>query len=342
MPTLAWSAAGAPTHLTAAQTAQGEHVLVGLREDGSDAFKLRLPARGHAAAAHPVLAQAVAFARRPGTFAMVIDCAVGRIVQELHASEGHHFYGHGTFSKDGRTLFTTENHIDSGQGRIGIWDVTTGYARLGSVGSGGIGPHEVVRLPNSETLAIANGGIQTHPKQGRAKLNLDTMRPNLTLMRGDGTVLSVNELPSALHQNSLRHIAPFADGRIVIAFQWQGDPFDAPSIAGLYTPGRGITLLPMAETTLHGLDGYAGSVAVLGGQHFAVTFPRGGMLHTFDMCTQTSQEIRQTEVCGVASAKGFGLTTDGLGYVRALHREGAKFLKHHNLAFDNHLIRIEA
>ena len=52
--------------------------------------------------------------------------------------------------------------------------------------SGGIGPHEILRLPGARLLAIANGGIHTRPDTGREKLNLDTMRPNLTLMDEDG------------------------------------------------------------------------------------------------------------------------------------------------------------
>lgn len=340
LPSFAWSAAGRPTHLSAARTARGDYILVGLREDGSIAFDVPLPARGHAAAAHPVLAQAVAFARRPGTYAVVIDCARGQIAKILDAPDGHHFYGHGAYSQNGTTLFTTENHIASGEGRIGIWDVDAGYLRQGEMASGGVGPHEMIRLPDSDTLAIANGGIHTHPGRGRAKLNLDTMRPNLTVIRGDGTVVDVAELPSDLHQNSLRHIAGFADGRIGIAFQWQGDPFDVPYIVGLYKPNVGVELLPMSAAALRGLDGYAGSVAVLGDHELAVTFPRGGLLQTFNARTRTSYNMRQTDICGVASAKGLGLATDGLGNVHALRREGVLLLRNHDLAFDNHLIRI--
>ena len=56
----------------------------------------------------------MAFARRPGTFALVIDCAEGREVARLHTPEGRHFYGHGAFTPDGGLLFTTENAIEDG------------------------------------------------------------------------------------------------------------------------------------------------------------------------------------------------------------------------------------
>jgi hypothetical protein len=340
LPATGWATVGMPTHLTAARTTLGAYVLVGLREDGSCAFTLPLSARGHAAAAHPTLAQAVAFARRPGTYAVVIDCAEGRVQQHLEAPSGHHFYGHGAYSSDGKTLFTTENHIASGEGRIGLWDAANAYTRLDDFSSGGIGPHEMLRMPGCDTLAVANGGIRTHPDRARDKLNLDTMRSNLTIMNAEGTILDVAELPPELHQNSLRHIAAFEDGRIAIAFQWQGDPYAAPSITGLYTPGRGLKLLHMTDGVLRGLDGYAGSVAVLDPSHFAVTFPRGGLLQTFNTQGHATVSLRQTDICGVAAAGGFGLATDGLGHVHALTDGTAHNLIRYDLAFDNHLIRI--
>jgi len=340
LPVTGWADVGAPTHLSAARTVQGEYALVGLRADGSQAFVLPLPSRGHAAAAHPTEPTAVAFARRPGTYAMVIDCASGQVAQQLAAPDGHHFYGHGTYSQNGRVLFTTENHIVSGQGRIGVWDAAAGYTRLGDFSSGGIGPHEMLRQPGADVLVIANGGIRTDPTHGRAKLNLESMRPNLTHMRPDGAILHVAELPADAHQNSIRHIAAFDDGRIAIAFQWQGDPFGAPSIAGVYLPDQGIRLLNMSEAMLRGLDGYAGSVAVLDQRHIAVTFPRGGVMHMFDTKTDSVLTLPQADICGVAPARGGGMATDGLGHVHAMTAGGVRLLARHDLAFDNHLIRI--
>jgi hypothetical protein len=64
-------------------------------------FQIPLPGRGHAAAIHPQKPQAVAFARRPGTFAVVTNCVTGQPSARLSAPAGRHFYGHGAFSRDG-------------------------------------------------------------------------------------------------------------------------------------------------------------------------------------------------------------------------------------------------
>ncbi|WP_187430793.1 DUF1513 domain-containing protein [Roseobacter fucihabitans] len=335
-PSLGWAAAGAPAYLSAARNGQGLYVLIGLCADASIAFSIPLPDRGHAAAAHPTRAEAVAFARRPGTYALVIGCAQGVVLHRMRAPAGRHFYGHGAFSADGETLFTTENEIATGAGRIGIWDVTQGYRRSGEVASGGIGPHEIVRLPGRDRFAIANGGIRTHPRTGRQKLNLDAMRPNLTVINGAGQVIDKASLPNRLHQNSLRHIAAFADGRVACAFQWQGDPFAAPSLAGIYTPGAGLAAVPMQDDVLYGLDGYAGSVAVMDGYTMALTYPRGGAIQIFDTAMGTDTVLRQMDICGVAGA----MVTDGLGRVSRIDHTTLEPLAQHPLAFDNHLVLI--
>ena len=73
-PSLSWADAGSPAYLAAAKEPSGTYALFGLAASGQDVFRIALPDRGHAAAAHPPAPEAVAFARRPGTFALVIDC----------------------------------------------------------------------------------------------------------------------------------------------------------------------------------------------------------------------------------------------------------------------------
>lgn len=338
-PQLSWADAGHPTHLSAAMTPDGAYALAGLRADGSLAFTLPLPARGHAAAAHPFHPEAVAFARRPGTYALVVDCVSGRVLSQITAPEGSHFYGHGAFSEDGNRLYTTENHINSGHGRIGVWSREDGFARIGDMPSGGIGPHEILRVSGTSILAVANGGILTRPETGRQKLNLPTMRPNLTLINEDGVIQDVAELPAELHQNSLRHIAGGLNGIIACAFQWQGDTFGAPALLASYATGAGLRLLDSPEEQIRGLNGYVGSVAVLGNGLIAVTSPRGARLQLFDPERGFISAYIQEDICGVSKTSDAGLATDGLGGVHGIGAE-TKLFTRHNLAFDNHLVAI--
>lgn len=339
-PVLGWAAAGSPAALAAAKTPEGTFRLVGLTAAGEIAFSLPLPARGHAGAAHPQVAEAVFIARRPGTFALILDCVSGRIRQRLEAPAGRHFYGHAAYSGDGRLLFTTENEIETGAGRIGVWDRTLGYVRIDEFTSGGIGPHEILRLPDGR-LSVANGGIRTHPSTGREKLNLDTMRPNLAVFDTDGQLQDLAEVPTARHHNSLRHIAAAPDGTVVCGFQWQGDPFDAPPLVGFYAGDGRLRDGEMDEATLRGLDGYIGSVSALGATGFAAAAPRGGRVMTFDGGGNLTAIHSAPDGCGLAALPGGGcLVTTGFGAVLELTEETLKATGRHPVAFDNHVVAL--
>ncbi|MEM9966906.1 MAG: DUF1513 domain-containing protein [Pseudomonadota bacterium] len=339
-PSVSWAAVGNPAALSAAMTPDGIYQLIGLHADGAIAFRTPLPARGHAAAAHPTLAEAVAISRRPGTFSRVIDCVSGRLRQTLEAPEGRHFYGHGAFSSDGALLFTPENDVSSGEGRIGVWDRRLGFSRVDEFSSGGIGPHEILRLPSGD-LAVANGGIRTHPSTGREKLNLDTMRPNLAIFSTRGDLRDIAELPASQHRNSLRHIAAREDGTVVCGFQWQGDPFETPSLIALYKGDGTLTPGWLEEDTLRRLDGYIGSVAALKNGLFAASSPRGGRAIIFDNDGAEHATFSALDVCGLSALNAENcLATDGSGAVYALSATDLRPLKRHDIAFDNHLVAL--
>lgn len=338
LPARSWSAVGSPVAISAAMRPDGTHVLVGLGQNGKLTFQIPLPDRGHAAAAHPYEAEAVATARRPGTFAVVIDCAQGLIKQRLSAPKGRHFYGHATFSADGAYLFTTENAYDTGEGRIGVWDRAQGFARMDEFSSGGIGPHEIILLPNGD-LAVANGGIQTHPASGRDKLNLGTMRSNLTIFSPTGSVLDQAFLPEAHRLASLRHIAVLPNGTIGCGCQWQGDIFETPSLFAVYSGGDGLALTRMDEALLRALQGYVGSVAGLSRNQFVATSPRGNTAVVMDRAGNIMRTIASYDVCGVAtSSRNQTLMSNGGGAIYALNPNDEAQIAQHNLAFDNHLV----
>ncbi len=334
-PVGSWAEANHPVALSAARRPDGRFALVGLRADGSLALDLDLPARGHAGAAHPTRAEALVLARRPGTYALVIDCISGAIRQRLTAPEGRHFYGHGAFTADGSLFLAPENDIETGEGRIGIWDAALGYQRIEDLPSGGIGPHEIIRLA-SGSFAIANGGIRTHPDKGREKLNLDTMRPNLTILSPSGRIIDQAEANAP--QNSLRHIAEDARGRIITGSQWQGDLYDAPPLVGAYSDGVLRDLDDDPALPLR-LDGYVGSVEKLGGGA-AVTSPRGGVALVFDETGAATLSTPAPDVCGLASHAGDTLATDGNGNVHRLSQSGMDRIATHDLAFDNHIVSL--
>ncbi len=346
LPKFGWAAAGAPDYLAAAAVPDDGYWLLGLTAGGNEVFRLPLPDRGHAAAAHPERPEAVAFARRPGTFALVIDCAEGREVARLHSPEGRHFYGHGAFSSDGALLFTTENAIEEGTGRLGVWDARDSYRRIGEVATGGTGPHEVRLMPDGVRLAVANGGIETDPVSGRAELNVATMRSSLAYVDvATGALIDVLELQPDLRLNSIRHIAVGRDGTLAAAMQWHGSALETPPLLTVHRPGAPSLGTLAAELKVQRRTrNYAGSVAVSDdGRLAAITAPRGGLMLVFDLATgETVEVVEAADICGVAAGgTGFTCSTgEGVILTRGEPAASGDAVRLSNLAFDNHLVRI--
>jgi len=341
-PGLSWADAGSPILLAAAREAAGGYALFGIAADGSDAFRVPLPDRGHAAAAHPTRPEAVAFARRPGRFALVIDCVSGKVLREIEAPEGRHFYGHGAFIEDGEILCTTENDFSTGEGRIGFWARSENWTRIGDIKTHGIGPHDVKRMAN-DVLVVANGGIRTHPDKGRDKLNLMTMEPSLTYLTPQGEMLEQVVLPYELHHNSIRHLALGPDGLVAFAMQWQGDPSAVVPLLGLHRRGQAAALAKVPPHEGAGMKGYAGSVAIdRTGRQVAITSPRGGKVQVFDARGRFSHSVARGDVCGIAPAPDGFFLSDGAGALTCVTDHIIPLRVAEARAWDNHLIEVGA
>ena len=196
---------------------QGAYGVAILDENGAIVSTSELPGRGHGFAVNPDVDWLVAFARRPGNFAVALHRRQAAEPVVFHTPEDRHFYGHGVFSSDGRLLFAAENAFETGDGMIGVYDVSGGFRRVTEFASHGIGPHEIVMMPDGRTLCVANGGIRTHPDQGRQKLNLATMAPSVVFIDTvTGELKSSHALPSGLHRLSLRHMAIDRRGQVWI------------------------------------------------------------------------------------------------------------------------------
>ncbi|MFZ3584581.1 DUF1513 domain-containing protein [Loktanella sp. DJP18] len=340
LPTLTWADAGGPAFLAAAREPDGGFALFGLTDRGQETFRIPLPARGHAGAGHPFRPEAVTFARRPGTFALVIDCARGQVTQRLTAPAGHHFSGHGTFSNDGETLFTAEVDDATGEGWIGQWCRADGYRRIGQFTSGGIGPHELTRLRDG-TLVVANGGIIVARDDERTKLNLGSMRPNLSYLSTAGALLDQVTLAPDLSRNSIRHLATHADGTVAFAMQWEGAETTNPPLLGLHRLGQEPVLCAVPEAIAPRLKGYAGSVSFDGDQRrVAFTSPTGGVVAVFDHEGRFLAMPQRPDVCGVGAGPDGFVTTDGLGGVMALTADAFSPFATFDRAWDNHLIAV--
>ncbi|MFN3546706.1 MAG: DUF1513 domain-containing protein [Mesorhizobium sp.] len=319
---------------------QGRYGIAMLSEAGDLLHVLPLPDRGHDIAFDPVSRRSVAFARRPGTFAVVFDDAGLAEPLTITAAPGRHFFGHGVFSPDGRLLYATENDVDAAAGLIGVYDATGGFVRVGEFPTHGMDPHEILLMPDGRTLAVANGGIETHPDFGRAKLNLSTMKPSLAFLdRHTGALVESHELAPELHQLSIRHMDLDAEGRVWFGCQYEGPALDRPPLVGMARPGEEPALLEMPPDILSGFRNYIGSVAAnRAAGSVAISSPQGNRMAVIDTTTGKVVASRAlTEVCGIAADRDGYLATTGEGRIVRGSGEDAMLPEY---VWDNHILRI--
>ncbi len=332
-------AAPAVPRLLSPASRGGRHFTAAL--DASDPQLTPLPMRGHGLLIDPRRHnEALVIARRPGTHAVKLDLATGRVLRQWQAEEDRHFFGHACYSTDGSTLFVTENDIESGQGLVTVRDADD-FGVLAEYRTHGIGPHELLLMPDGVTLAVANGGIQTFPETGRVKLNRGRIETSLAYLDSrDGRLLGRYPLPTTQH--SLRHLAVAPDGKLAAALQFEGDR-SQPGMP-LFVFHHGEAALRFAEAPQAAWDRmrhYAASVAydpAVG--RFAITCPYGGVVACWDAGGEFAGLIDVPKVSGIAFGHGQGFASNELGDVYRidlLRRQAAVILRLDGLQWDNHL-----
>lgn len=328
---------------------------------GFAAFPNTLPAgentgfRGHGASQNPVEKhRVVLFARRPGTEGVEVDLRSGKILRRFQAQTKRHFFGHGTFSADGKVLYTTESNLENDLGVIGIRDGAT-YEWLGEFDSHGVGPHDIHLMPDQKTLVVANGGILTRPETGRQKLNLNTMSPNLAYINAQTGKL-VEKASIIEKKASIRHLAVAKDGTVAIAMQLQRQAMNhqgAVPIAAIHRKGHPIKLLEAPDNLWFALQDYLGSVAI-SEAHDTVGFtsPHGNLAAFWSLGSSKNEPsfkgyFALNDVCGLTTSQDDHtfILSNSFGALRYLNaktlNEDIQKRQKLNIAWDNHLFKLQ-
>ena len=323
---------------------RGQNMAAAINNQGVIVSSVKLPARGHDSLALPHKpGHALVFARRPDRFAVEIDFINGEIVSNIQSQSDSHFYGHGAFSKDRQYLYTTENLYDKKRGLIVVRDAKT-YQVLDRFDSGGIGPHELMSMPDGKTLVIANGGIETHPNQPRKKLNLAHMQPNLAYLDiTSGSILSSYAPPD--NQLSIRHLTVRPDGAVFAGAQYQGSKSNIQPLVFAHQGEDTLQPFSAPHSELYKMQQYTASLLVKD-DLLCVSCPRGSHLSFWD--TKKHSFIGQqtfSDVSGLAYSNGKMLASSGKGLLKKLDNthpiSGRASLNSLALKFDNHMTMID-
>jgi uncharacterized protein len=334
-------------YAAARKGADGRYSVAVFTADGRDVRALALPGRGHDVTVSPTDRSCVAFARRPGNFAVAFSPDDRRPPIAFTTPPDRHFYGHGVFSRDGRLLYATENDFDGARGVIGIYDVGAGYRRIGEFPSGGIGPHDLALLEAGRVLVVANGGLREHPDfgGGRRILNPGAIATTLAYIDlGTGALLERHELGAA-GPLSLRHLDVARDGTVIIGAQLTRGAADGQSLIYRHRRQRALAAIALPAEVASGLSGYVSSIACdRAGEFAAVTSSRGALAAVIDIASGRVVRTRRLEdVSGVAptAEPAAFLTTSGLGRVSIMpDGVAADHAAATPWAWDNHAVLI--
>lgn len=314
---IAWQRRGTQLEgvlLSAFEDARGDQYVGGVALETEAVFGARVPMRAHGCAIDPVDAQrTLFFARRPGTQAYEFRRDSLRVRTAFSTPAGRHLSGHGVFSPRGDLLYVPEHDYEHARGVVSVRDART-FAVLHEIETHGIDPHEIAWHPDGRRFFVANGGILTHPRTFRRKLNVATMDPSLCAIDArSGECREQWRLPH--HQLSIRHLAVTGDGSVIAGLQYEGEGA-APGVVAVHRPGGTLQLLDLPAHITTQFKGYVASVAVSESRDLlAAACPYGGGVACWSLADASYRGF-------VTGAEAYGLSRLADGSVLASQRDG--------------------
>lgn len=330
-------------YVSAAKDQQGFAVF-GMDTEQNIQWRFALPERAHAATLSPDGSSVIITGRRPSTQAWLLETATGKMIRHINSKPNRHFFGHTVFDPTGRYIYSTENNTQTFDGLVVVRDLYKDAKVVNEFLSGGIGPHELLFMPDNKTLAVANGGIKTSAGS-REKLNLDTMQPNLAYVDAQ-TGQIIHTIKPAHHHMSVRHMAVRQDGLVGIGVQFQGDKTqNIPLILTHQIGQEAFTPVSIPENDWLIFNQYIGSVAINNTTNqLCATSPRGNCVAVVDLGSEDriSYIHHLPDGCGVVATQdahypftlsdGFGQTS--MYSVSHIQRQK---IPHEGIKWDNHM-----
>lgn len=352
---LTWQAAPDIAMLSAFSNTGGNHFAALLGSGGEILHQVSLPRRSHAAIYNRHQDEALFFCRRPGNQIFVFKRNSAALSQIISANAGRHFYGHGILVDDGRILLATENQYQSGAGVVTVRDTRNNYRVINEIPSHGIGPHELVSFADGSRIAIANGGLRTHPDASRVPLNLNDMKSNVSVVDWQTGALLQQYRPGN-HRLSLRHLSLNSEGKIFVGGQLQGASAKATPLVMTAEPRQGLREMTTPDSFSRQQKFYTASVCCVQSNtrcRAVTSFPKGNSLTLWDD-EKIIAQIQRRDIAGVCQLKDQSVVfSTGTGDIGALdldqsqlhqtqvdQAKASTLREYPGIRWDNHLIAV--
>lgn len=311
---------------------------------------LDVPTRAHGVWVEPG-GSLLAVARRPGDW--LLRWHPGKTTASWAWTETDRaFNGHVVASADGKTLYTTETSLETGQGFVGVRDAAS-LEKTGEWRTHGMDPHALL-LARDGSLVVANGGIPALPESGRLKIHMERMDSSLVrLDLRSGQLLGQWRL--ADKRLSLRHIvwgpevggSAFDPRLLGIALQAEHDDPAARAVAPVLAVFDGVQLKSHTAGAGQALKGYGGDIACAQGR-FAVSCPRANGIALWQADGAWKGFLPLEEACAVTTAAAQDSAHSARlwagGRVAALAQDGKGGLASSSLTglrLDNHWVALK-
>lgn len=346
--------AAADYFLTSKNDSFGKSFIAAVDIHGKSHYEIPVPNRCHATAFDPIRkTRAVVFPKRPGYISYLIDFKNGVVLKEIKARKGRFFYGHGSYSKDGKYLVVTENDYVSKKGVVSVWDGES-LDFLGEFDSFGVGPHELVFSEDGKQVIVANGGLYEDPevgegeKKGRVKQNVKEMKPSLTYIDFNSRKQIAKFQPEN-HYLSLRHLSLGNNGLIAVAIQNEGPKNIAAPLVAFHSGEDKLKEVFAPDVVQRKLNNFALSILMEPSSGITcVTCPKGNVVTFWDAKTAAFLSSMDIPDAGgvtlfdeIDGSKSFLISTGKGEVVRKKVSEvsDSNFVseKVSNTHFDNHL-----
>lgn len=251
----------------------------------------------HGIAVDPLNPLRLVVCEKIGPGAAVIDLSTMKLVQKIQSPVDRWFYGHGEFSADGKTIYTTETYnVDNKRGAIVERDAIS-FDELGEFPSFGDSPHECQLINGGETMVVTNGGG-----------NMNGSLPNISYIDVASRKLIRQEKPTTRALNTGHFYTSDNNDLVVVSAPRDGSKIRLGGLS-IQPSGKAMKTVTSPKKVVSQMLGESLSV-VIDKNIALVTHPEGNMISFWDI---TSRKF--IKKLALEKPRGVTLSHDGKYFI---------------------------